>query len=82
MMWNNGSGMGTGGWWLMGIAMITAWALIAAAIVWLVHRNRTTVKHHSPGGNRTAQDILDERYAHGELTDEEYRQHRDLLHTR
>jgi uncharacterized membrane protein len=73
MMWKDHSGMTTSGWWSAGIAMI---------VVWLVRRYTPRSKQLSPSVHRTAGDILDERDARGELTDEEYRHRRDLLHVR
>ena len=64
-----------GGWmWLWGSLMMASWVAIIATAIWLLTRSRY-------GGGRSdrsrAREILDERYASGDLTTEEYR---DRLH--
>jgi putative membrane protein len=67
------SGWGGGWMWLWGTLMMLTWVALIAAAVWAVAR--------SLGGKRPdrAQDILDERYARGELSTEEYRERLDQL---
>lgn len=84
--WSGGWGVGT--WLLMGFGMLIFWALVVALIVWIV---RSTGGHRSSPTGRIpaddtgipphsrAQDILDERYARGEISDEEYRARRNTL---
>lgn len=62
------SGTGGGWMWLWGTLMMLTWVAVVAAAVWLVAR--------SLGGQRadSARQILDERYARGELSTEEYRE--------
>ncbi|MFV1991138.1 MAG: SHOCT domain-containing protein [Acidimicrobiales bacterium] len=64
-----------GGWmWLWGVAMMV---LFVVLIVWLI---RGATQSSGLGGNSPqaqsprARDILDERYAKGEMTTEEYRE--------
>ena len=69
MMW--GYGFGWFGWLLM-----TAWwVLVIAGVVWLV---RTASSRGTAGDG--ARRILDERFASGDLTVEEYEQRRRALH--
>jgi putative membrane protein len=91
--WDGGWGVGT--WLLMGFGMLVFWALVVALIVWVV---RITGGHRSgPNGpmgpgepadlpaaheRSMARDILDERYARGEIGEEEYRTRRDTLASR
>lgn len=85
--WNGGWGVGY--WLLMSFGMALVWALLIAAIVLVVRYagSPTTSSHsHQPTGPdrssaryRTARDILDERYARGEIGDEEYRNRRETL---
>jgi putative membrane protein len=79
---------GVGNWLLMGFGMLLFWALVVAGMVWLVHYigNRQAtgepgVPLNEPTGAAppSARDILDERYARGEISDEEYRTRRDIL---
>ena len=68
MMWNNDMS------WLGWASMIAWWAFVIAGIVWLV---RTVA------GNReqpaSARRLLDERFAAGDLTVEEYQERRRVL---
>lgn len=69
-------GWGWGGMWLMPLFMLAWFALMIAVIIFLVR--------WLAGGNggrsastRTARDILDERYARGEIDREDYVQRRN-----
>jgi putative membrane protein len=75
-----------GEWVLMSVGMLLFWALVIAVVVWLVRYTASERRASSPGGvslnkpaARTARDILDERYARGEISDEEYRTRREVL---
>ena len=86
MMWNHG-GWGGADWMLMGFGMLVFWGLVVAGIVWAVRRAAGSAARRdgvpldkpAPPARPSARDILDERYARGELSDDEYRQRRDLL---
>lgn len=63
-------GMGWGGWLLMTMGMVAFWALVVFAIV-AIFRDRNsapgaTSDHHDPIR------ILDERFARGEIDEDEY----------
>jgi len=66
------------GWGIvMVFGMLGIWALIALAIVWIVRSTRTPVVP-PPGGSasigaKTAEQILAEQLARGEIDPEEYR---------
>ena len=63
-----------GGWmWLWGTLMMLTWVAVIAAAVWLVARSL------GDGRPSRAREILDERYARGELTTDEYRERLDAL---
>ena len=68
-----------GGMWLGPLFMIALLVLLIAAIVALV---RWMGGGSGDGGGRvrTARDILDERYARGEIDREEYQRRRDLVY--
>lgn len=68
MMW--GGGMGGFGW----LVMVTWWVLVVAGIVWLV---RSVAGQ--PDSRGSARRLLDERFAAGELSVEEYQQRRRTL---
>jgi putative membrane protein len=69
MMWNGG--MSWFGW----IFMTAFWVLVIAGVVWLVH----AAGRPSADGGGSARRILDERFANGELSVEEYEQRRRAL---
>lgn len=66
-------GFGWGGWLLMMMAMVAFWGLVVAAVI-------TLFRTDARAPRKTAQDLLDERLARGELTTEEYRTLRETLH--
>lgn len=92
MMHDWGSGWGVGNWLLMGFGMLVFWALVVGLIVWVVRSSggaRTGqagpgVSLDKPAGTvqPTVREILDQRYARGEISDEEYRARRDTLAAR
>jgi putative membrane protein len=63
-----------GGWWWMTIAMVVFWGLVAWVAFTLARRPGA-----EDGGSRSAADILAERYAQGEIDDEEYQRRRAAL---
>lgn len=70
--------------WLWGSLMMLTWVAIIATAVWLVGRGAAagTGTTNPPGASQPpsrARAILDERFASGELTAEEYRDHRATL---
>jgi putative membrane protein len=71
-----GWGWGWGGMWLGPIFMLALLALFVATIVALV---RWMGGSNEDGGGRlrTAREILDERYARGEIDQEEYLRRRN-----
>ena len=71
--WDHMSGWGGGWMWLWGTLMMLTWVALIAAAVWFVARSLTGQRPNRAG------DILDERYARGELTTEEYRERVDQL---
>jgi putative membrane protein len=79
MMWwseNSGYGMGWVSWILMALAMIAFWGLVIAALLALFRPSRST-RSELRGTN--AQHLLDERYARGEIDDDEYRSRSEAL---
>ena len=65
-------GMG-GAWWiLMGIGMVLFWAVLVIGLVALLRHNRAATPHVSVAHTSAAIAILQERFARGELTEEEY----------
>jgi putative membrane protein len=94
MMHHWDGGWGVGNWLLMSFGMLVFWAVVVAGIVWLVRYATTTTTRTAPGAPGVAMgkqpgppppsalEILAERYARGEINDEEYRSRRDTLAAR
>lgn len=84
--WMWGDGYGLGGWIVMALVMIVFWALVITAIVLAVRyfAGGGTAQGRAGGapqpltGGR-AEDLLAERYARGEIDDEEYRRRLALI---
>ncbi|AEW95094.1 MULTISPECIES: SHOCT domain-containing protein [Streptomycetaceae] len=91
MMWYDG-GWGMGGWLIMTVITVLFFALLIAGIVALVHYLTTTHRGHPAGpppsssehewGNRRAEELLAERFARGEIDEDEYKRRLDLLRER
>jgi len=72
LSWWYGPGWAFGPW--LGLIWLGLWA---AVIVFLVRRRRGWWQ-----GGRSGEDVLAERYARGEITEQEYRQRRAVLRER
>jgi putative membrane protein len=68
--------MGVGGWvWVwMCVAMLAFWALLAWVILTLVRQS-----NRGGRGDTDAQALLEERFARGEIDEDEYHRRRDLI---
>jgi len=72
-MWDGDNHMNSGWWWVMGIG----WLVFLAVVLLLgalFARSVSTRQHQA-----SAQDILSERFAHGEIDEDEYRRRRAAL---
>ena len=85
MDWENG--WSSGDWVAMFLMMAVFWGALVAVVVWAVRSMRpasstrqTGHQSSEPGG--TAEQILQERFARGEMTAEEFTRSRDLLHAK
>ncbi len=69
-------GNDTNGWGyaLMAISMIAFWGLVVAAVFYLIPSSRRNSNRPTP------KQILAERFARGEITEEDYRRHWDTVH--
>ena len=78
MMGWYGGGMGWGGWIAMVLAMLVFWGLVIFAVVAIF---RGTRKHEpvDPAAHRDPSEILDERFARGEIDADEYHARRSVL---
>ncbi|SCG43491.1 SHOCT domain-containing protein [Micromonospora coxensis] len=67
-------GTGMAGWmWVWPLLVVAALVVLAVLVV------RAVGAGPQPGGRRSARQILDERYARGEIDEEEYQRRRDSL---
>ena len=77
MMWWS-SGMGWGGWVVMSLTMVAFWALVIVVVLAIFRSDRDSRPPRGPG-QRDPKQILDERFARGEIDVEEYRDRQDAL---
>ena len=66
----------TGGWWFLPVPLL--WILLIIGIVFLV-RGRDGRPPWTGSGRETARDVLDRRFAAGELSQEQFRERRSVL---
>lgn len=79
MGWYDG-GMGWFGWILMTVSMLAFWALVVYVVVALLRPGRSgRLDQILPARGREAMDILDERFARGEIDEAEYRARAEVL---
>ena len=76
MMWGNG--MGWGGWLLMTMTTVGFWALVVFGVVALF-RGTGGDRWREQDRGRSARQILDERFARGEIDAEEYHSRQSQL---
>lgn len=74
MGWYHDGAVGWAGWLLMTAVMVAFWAVVVFALVALF---RGTASGQS---RRTPDQILDERFARGEIDEAEYRARLEVLH--
>ncbi len=79
MDWSNND-MSGWGYALMSISMVLFWGLLIAGIVLLVRYLGNSGPHAPNLHQATPEAILAERFARGEIDDEEYRRRLDSLH--
>jgi putative membrane protein len=72
MMWWWGSGYG----WIW---MLVVWAVVIGGVIWVVTQLSARNGTRGQGGSSDARSILDERFARGEIDEDEYRRRRDEL---
>ena len=80
MMWWYGNGNGMDGWGyaLMAVSMVAFWGLVIFGVIATVRylgRQDRPIATTRP----TAEQVLAERFAHGEIDEQEYRQRLDVL---
>jgi len=81
-MMYDGWGWGWAGWLPMTLVMIVFWAAVITAVVLVVRYladSRRPAGGPATQGPARAEDLLAERFARGEIDDDEYRQRLTLL---
>ncbi len=77
MMWWYGPGMNGWGYGLMTVSMVLFWALaifgVIAVVRYLGHGDRERTVRPTP------EELLAERFARGDIDEDEYQQRRDVL---
>lgn len=80
MWWYPNGGMSGWGWAAMTVSMLLFWGvLIAAGIALYRGLNRPTTGGPHAGPRPTAEQVLAERFARGEIDEEEYRRRLDAI---
>ncbi len=74
---------GGGDWLAMGAMMLLSWAVVIGLVVWAVRSIRDEPQNPESGRTTGASpdDILAERYARGEIEENEFLHRRELQHT-
>ncbi len=78
MMW----GWGWGAWLAMSVMMVLFWSLVIAGVVVLVRYlggGRPTGGSGAGGDRADAENVLAERFARGEIDEDEYKRRSELL---
>lgn len=82
MGWDNYTGwgyMGWGGWMAMAIGMVAFWGLVIFAVVAIFRRDGNGTPSNQRPGERNPQQLLDERFARGEIESDEYHARQEAL---
>jgi putative membrane protein len=69
MMWGYGYG---GGWWMVLVVVLIAAVMIAAVVLAVIFVSRT-VSPAPSGGASAVRSILEERFARGEIDEDEFK---------
>ena len=77
MMWSH-NGMGWGGWIVMTLTMVAFWSLVVFGVIAIFRGDREARSDPIPR-ERDPMQILDERFARGEIEIEEYHARQDAL---
>lgn len=80
-MWGWHGDVGWGGWLAMSVMMVAFWGLVIFGVLALVRAwGRTEERPRvSRGARHDATEILEDRFARGEIDEEEYRSRLDVL---
>ncbi|MFJ8114037.1 SHOCT domain-containing protein [Streptomyces sp. NPDC096132] len=79
MFWYD-HGVSGWGWFAMSAGMVLFWALIITVAVLLFRAVNRPQEHTHPPATPSAEDILRERLARGEIDEDDYRRRLNALH--
>lgn len=80
MMYWNSHGMNGWGWFAMSLGTVLFWTLLVVAGVLIVRTlNRSAEAPHPPAGRPVPDEVLAERFARGEIDEDEYRRRAAVL---
>ncbi|MGZ8704982.1 MAG: SHOCT domain-containing protein [Aeromicrobium sp.] len=71
--------MGGNGWIVMTMSMLFFWSLVVLAVVAIFRRDGNLRPSDGQPSERTALQILDERFARGEIEADDYHARREIL---
>ena len=80
MGWYGDGAWGWGGWLVMTLVMVAFWGLVIWGLV-AIFRSTSTSDRNARDRARDPLEILDERFARGEIDVEEYRARQDVIRT-
>ena len=74
-------GVGWGGWIMMTLAMVAFWGVVVFIVVALFRGTSNRGQSDRPDGRQQSpREILDERFARGEIDEDEYHARQAALH--
>lgn len=81
MFWDNGA-WSIGDWVAMSLMMVAFWGLVAALVVWVVRSlsNKPSQTGNSQSQPASPDDVLADRFARGEINEDEFTSRRAVLH--
>lgn len=84
MMWWGHGGWGAGDWLAMSLMMAAVLAAVVALVIWLLrsYRGDSGGPSEQSSAAGKADELLAERFARGEIDEQEFRRQRELLHSR
>jgi putative membrane protein len=82
--WGFSNGMGWGGWLMMSIFAVVCLAVLVAVVYWLLQAPRSDITAPPREGlpRPLTEATLDERFARGDINEDEYLRRKSLLESR
>jgi putative membrane protein len=80
MMWDDG-GWGVGGWIATSVMMLVFWGGLIALVVLIVRASLGDQARDGTTRGQDADEVLAERFARGEIDEDEFARRREVLHS-